>query len=96
MVPSQSLRECVAQAFSIIDESSSLIRRSKVLSRKAGKHILMKFLDCNVACAQHNEAVLENVISTVTNIFFLNQRKRKTETVVTDRVAAFKKCKRDM
>ena len=38
---------------------------------------------------------LENVISTVTNIFFNNQRKRKTETVVKDRVAAFKKYKRD-
>ena len=65
-------------------------------SRKDGKHILMRFLDdCNVACAQHQEAVLENVISTVTNIFFSNQRKRKTETVVRARVAAFKKCKLD-
>ena len=95
-IPSQSLRECVAQAFSILDESSSLIRRSKVPSRKAGKHILIRFLDdCNVACAQDQEAVLKNVISTVTNIFFNNQRKRKTETVVKDRVAAFKKCKCD-
>ena len=65
-INSQSLRECVAQ------ESSSLIRRSKVLSRKARKHILMRFLDdCNVACAQHQEA----------NIFFNNQIKLKTETV---------------
>ena len=65
-------------------------------SRKVGKHILMIFLDgCNVACAQHQEAVLKNVISTATNIFFNNERKRKTETVVKDRVAAFKKCKRD-
>ena len=62
-------------------------------SRKAGKHILMRFLDCNVACAQHQEAVLENVISTVINTFFNNQRKRKTETVVRARVAAFKKCR---
>ena len=61
-IPSQSLRECVAQAFTILDESSSLVRRSKVPTRKAGKHILMIFLDdCNVACAQHQEAVLENV-----------------------------------
>ena len=61
-------------------------------SRKAGNHILMRFLDdCNVARAQHQEAVLENVISTLTNIFFNNQRKRKTETVVKDRIAAFKK-----
>ena len=65
-------------------------------SRKAGKHILIRFLDdCNVACAQDQEAVLKNVISTVTNIFFNNQRKRKTETVEKDRVTAFKKCKRD-
>ena len=71
-------------------------RRSKVPSRKAGKHILMKFLgECNVACAQHQEAVLEKVISTVTNIIFNNQKKRKTERVVKDRVAAFKKCKSD-
>ena len=67
--------------------------RSKVPSRKAGKQILMIFLDdCNVACAQHQEAVLENVIITLTNIFINNQRKRKTETVVKDRVSAFKKC----
>ena len=76
-IPSQSLRECVAQAFSILDESSSLIRRSKVPSRKAGKHILMRFHDdCNVACAQHQEAILENVINTATNIFFNNRRNR--------------------
>ena len=95
-IPSQSLRECVAQAFLILDESSSLIRRSKAPSRKTGKQILMRFLyDCNVACAQHQEAVLENVISTITNILFNNQRKRKTETVVKDRVDTFKKCKRE-
>ena len=65
-------------------------------SRKAGKHFLMRFLyDCNVACAQHQEVVLENVISTVTNIFFNNQRHRKTKTVVKDRVAAIKEFKRD-
>ena len=65
-------------------------------SRKARKHILMRFLDdCNVACAQHQEEVLKNVISTVINIFLNNQGKRKTEIVVNDRVAAFKKCKRD-
>ena len=52
-------------------------------SRKAGKQILRIFLDdCNVDCAQHQEAVLENVISTVTKIFFNNQRECKTETVV--------------
>ena len=78
------------------NESSSLIQRSKVPSQKAGKHILMRFLDdCNVACAQHQEVVLEYVICTVTNIFVNNQRKRKTETFVKDRVAAIKICKRD-
>ena len=65
-------------------------------SSKYGKHILMISLDdCNVVCAKHHEAVLENVISTIINIFFNNQRNRKTETVLKDRVAAFKNCKRD-
>ena len=35
-IPSQSLRECVAQASPILDESSRLIPKSRVPSRKAG------------------------------------------------------------
>ena len=94
--PSQSLREWFTQVFSILGGSLSLIRRSKVPSRKAGKRILMRCLDdCNVASAQHQEAVLENAINTVRNIFFNNQRKRKTERVVKDRSAASRKCKSD-
>lgn len=95
-VASYSLSECISQAFAMLDACSDLIRKYKVPSCKAGKLILNKFLDdANISCANHHEKVLALVINTVMNIFLNNQRKRTSDTVVKDRIAAFKKCKRD-
>ena len=69
----------------------------EVPSRKAGEHILMKFLSVDehgFTCTGHESTMCSKVIRTITNVFFNNKRKRSTEAVVVNRVKPFKKVKR--
>jgi len=94
--PSKALRECVAQGFAYLDACSDIIRESAVPARRAGEYILKEFIDGeNLVCREHDERIFRHLTRTVTNIFFNNQRKRTNESVVTDRVAAFKRSKRE-
>lgn len=94
-IPSEKLRNSVAQGFACLDICSEIIRESPVPSRKAGEYILKMSIDTGVTtCSTHEEQISRSLIRTVTNIFFNNQRKRKNETIVKDRVADFKRNKR--
>ena len=94
-VPSLGLSNYVASGFAILDACSDSIRRSLLPARKAGEHILRKFLiGEGFCCPVHEAAVCARAIRIITNVFFNNQRKRLTEVVVNDRVVAFKKSKR--
>lgn len=92
---SNELNEYVAQSFANLDVSSKIIRKSTIPERKAGEEILKTLDRPQLFCDKHkiiNSARLDRII---TNIFFNNQRKRVTESVVKDRVASFKKIKRN-
>ena len=97
VVPSESLSIVVAQGFALLDACSEIIRTSNLSSRKAGESILGSFLceDEIMDCEQHNAKVSHLMSRIIINIFFNNQRKRTSESVVKDRVAAFKKLKRE-
>lgn len=92
---SSNFCEYVALSFAYLDASSSIIRSSKVPSRKAGEEILKKLhFRPQLFCEDHRIENSARVDRVITNIFFNNQRKRLTESVVKDRVVAFKKIKR--
>jgi len=93
--PSDSLRRCVAQGFAYLDACSDIIRQSPLPARKAGEQVLERVINGEyLLCDNHKERMQRLIIRTVTNIFFNNQRKRVNESVVTDRVVAFKRNKR--
>ena len=96
LFPSQELGDSVARGFALLDVSSSIIRKSKMSSRKAGLYILEEFLcEGSLGCDIHHFAVSSLLKRIITNIFFNNHRKRSTDNVTKDNVAAFKKLKRD-
>jgi hypothetical protein len=92
---SEELGEYVAQSFAHLDASSTLIRRSTVPEREAGEEILRTLGRPKLFCEAHEMFNSARVDRMITNVFFNNQRKRLTESVVKDRVVAFKKIKRD-
>ena len=92
-VGSPALNDYVAMGFAILGA-----RKSDVPERKAGEHILHKFLSQDeyggFTCPIHQSAMCTKTNRIITNVFFNNQRKRSTESVVTNRLAALKKPKR--
>ena len=48
-----------------------------------------------MVCDAHQKVFQQKADRIITNVFFSNARKRKTEAVVKDKVAAFKKVKRE-
>ena len=77
ILPSESQSNAVARAFAILDLSSDAIRRSSVLSRKAGIAILDKHLDTNgIICEGHTEQLACRILTIICNCFFNSQRKR--------------------
>lgn len=94
-VPSQGLSEFVASGFAILDACSTIVRNSPLTARRAGEFILSKSLDIQGFCCEtHEKIVFDHAIRIINNIYFNNQRKRSTETVLKDQVVAFKKNKR--
>ena len=95
-IASLAFSSYVATGFAVLDACSDAIRKSDLTSRLAGEYILKKVLLSNngFTCASHEAIISCHAIRIISNVFFNNQRKRTTETVVNDRVAAFKKSKR--
>ena len=95
-IPSAPVSECVAEAFSLLDLCSDDVRKSGLSSRQAGKLILETHLQhLEIACPKHVGMVQQRIVSSTINCFFNNQRKRKTDSIVHDRIVEFKKSKRD-
>ena len=94
--PSVKLGDMVSKAFALLDASSNAIRKCSISSKKAGTVILSKYLDTSGVVCEHHQLMFSNrLVNTICNCFFDSRRKRSNETVVQDRVASFKKCKRD-
>jgi hypothetical protein len=90
------LQDCVAQSFAYLDASSTMICNSSVPARRAGQEIL-KMLPCRprVFCDTHHIQNSSRVDKIILNVFFNNKRKQISDSVVNDRVASFKKTKRE-
>ena len=93
--PSMPLSAAVSQAFAVLDASSSAVRKSNIPARKAGMKILAKYVNSDfIVCEKHTDDFSNRIMKVVCNCFFNNQRKRSNESVVKDRVAEFKRVKR--
>ena len=95
-IPSEALRACVAHGFAILDASSDQMQKSTMPSRYAAESVLEEFLTDEVLlCEKHKDKFFQRMIRVLTNVFFNNKRKRSADSEVKDKVAAFKRNKRD-
>lgn len=96
LVPSESLSAFVSQGFALLDVSYSTIQSSSLPSKYAAEKVLSEFLNESVVhCDAHNEFLFNKIIRIISNIFLNNKRKKMTDSIVKDKVAAFKRSKRD-
>ena len=93
---SSEMKEYVAESFAHLDASSALIRKSGIPERLAGEEILKTLSRPSLFCKEHEKVHIVRVDRIISNVFFNNQRKRTTESVVIDRVVAFKRSKRNI
>ena len=95
ITPSEDLGNAVARGFGLLDATSDVIRNSTIPSKRAALEILKNHLDTGgIVCDAHAPQFSTRLMSTICNCFFDSQRKRSNESVVVDRVAAFKANKR--
>ena len=95
-MPSINLGECVEQGFALLLNNSKAMQESNLPSRHAGQLILNTYLNSTIVCCEsHNSQLLNMINRTIVNVFFNNKRKISTDSVDSDKVAAFKKCKRE-
>ena len=96
-MPSRNLSECVEHGFARLHNNSKAMQESNLPSRHAGELILKTYFNSTIVCCErHNSQLLFNMIMrTIVNEFFNNKRKISTDSVISDKVAAFKKCKRE-
>ena len=81
--PSAALSNFVAHGLAMLHATSDLIRKSRLSSRLAGEEILKSCLHSEgFVCEKHEQSAYEKTIRTISNVFFNNQRKRNSETVV--------------
>lgn len=93
--PSLALSDTVSKAFALLDTCSEVIRRSDIDSKSAGMLILHNFLDSpQILCQDHQEKFTHQLMIIVCNCFFSAQKRSSNEVVVKDRVAEFKRNKR--
>ena len=96
LIPSESLSAFVSQGFALLDTSSSIIQSSPLPSRYAAEKVLGEFLkESVVQCEVHNKLLCNKIIRIISNIFLNNKRKKSTDSVVKDKVSAFKRTKRE-
>ena len=94
--PSPSLAEYVANAFGILDVSSSIIIRYSTYTPLKSNMLAMEVLNnfnnnINFACDKHKDAARGISARAVVNVFFNNKRIEKSAQVRKQRVTAFKK-----
>lgn len=95
-VPSEGLSAFVSQGFALLDASSSIIQASPLPSRYAAEKVLEEFLKNRVVeCEVHDKHLCSKIIRIISNIFLNNKRKKSTDSVVKDKVTAFKRSKRE-
>ena len=96
LVPSEGLSAFVSQAFALLDASSPNIQSSPLPSRYAAEKLLGEFLTGRVVeCDIHDKQLFSKIIRIISNIYLNNKRKKLTDSVIKDKVAAFKRSKRD-
>ena len=96
LVPSEGLSAFVSQGFALLDFSSSTIQSSSLPSRYAAEKVLSEFINERVVhCDVHNELLFNKIIRIISNIFLNNKRKMTTDSIEKDKIAAFKRSKRD-
>ena len=94
--PSESLSDQVAQSFAILDATSDVLRQSVLPARLVAEHLLSKAIPPgNYCCEKHEASTSRKVRRIVTNVFLNNERKRKTSSVLEDKIRAFKRLKRE-
>ena len=93
--PSAALGNFVAHGFAVLNAAANIIQDSSLPLRFVAEDLLKTFL-CNegFVCEQHKDIANNRAIGIICNVFLNNQRKRRTETVVKDRVVALKQSKR--
>ena len=92
LIPSLGLSDVVTRGFALLGANTDVIRRSKVPSRKDGHSVLKNFLNGVFLGYEAHESTFSSILyRCLTNILFNNQRKRTTNAMAKDRVAAFKK-----
>ena len=93
--PSAALGNFVAHRFAVLNAAANIIQDSSLPSRFVAEDLLKTVL-CNegFVCEQHEDIANNRAIRIICNVFLNNQRKRRTETVVKDRVVALKQSKR--
>ena len=93
--PSAALGNFVAHGFAVLNAAVNIIQDSSLPSRFVAEDLLKTVL-CNegLVCEQHEDIANNRAISIICNVFLNNQRKRRTETIVKDRVVALKQSKR--
>ena len=93
--PSAHFSEFVAHSFAILNAVFDLIRRSSIPKRKAAENLLGAMDRPQVLCLTRQIKYIKKIDRVLANIFFNNQRKRASESVLKDKVATFKKRKRE-
>ena len=93
--PAAALGSFVAHGFAVLNAAASFIQESDLPSRFAADDLLKPVLyNEGFGCQQHESIANNRAILMIANTFLNNQRKRRTETVVKDRVVALKQSKR--
>ena len=93
--PCAALGNFVAHGFAVLNAAANITQDSILPSRFVAEDLLKTVL-CNegFVCEQHEDIANNRGIRIICNAFLNNQRKRRTETVVKDRVVALKQSKR--
>ena len=95
-MPSRNLSECVEHGFALLHNNSKAMQESNLPSRHARELILKTYFNSTIVCCEsHNSQLFNMIIRTIVNEFFNNKRKISTDSVISDKVAVFKKCKRE-
>ena len=92
---STELCNYVQLSLTYLDASCAIIRNSNVPARIPEEEILKKICRPSLFCSKRQIGNAARVDRILTYVFFNNQRKRVTESVVNDRDVAFKRRKRE-
>ena len=95
--PSQVLCDHVCEYFAMLDASYiEVIQKSSLPARVAAEHILTsQITTTGLACSNHEFMASNKINRIICNVFLNNARKRKTSSVIKDKVQAFKRSKRE-